>query len=102
MSLNLEPITEALKDRAREAAKELLNGTVNDIETFSNIMSIDLTEAVAAGDTEAVLEIGAQARALGEKHRIYASRQVWATFNSILVGGAQFMIVALRASMGSI
>lgn len=98
MNIDHEMLAEAIKNQAKQGLTNFLNGAADDIEAFSAEISIDMTEAIAAGDTEAIDEMKAQWRALAEKHRVYGSRQAWGVFSSILGGAGQLAVVAIRAA----
>lgn len=83
--MNEEKIANDLADIIEEHARRLLEGATSDLRVYVLAISADMAKAAFSDDREALMEeLLAQLKAVAEINRLRATKEAWATFESVV------------------
>lgn len=94
-------VAAALEAKLRERLGRMLQGAAADVAKYATAVSVDLAAAAAMQDERALRHLRAQAQMLGEKHRLQASRQLWAAAAEMIFDLGDLASAALGAAAGA-
>jgi len=80
----LDPVETKFADILEQHIKPYLTGVAADLRAFAEQMAADGAEAASMGNEAIIKELGMQAQALGEVHRLRANAEGWKTVGSIV------------------
>lgn len=91
----LAPAETHLAERLKRAVGAVAQGAAADVERYAAEMSVDLALAASLDDERALRHLAAQAKNLGEKHRLSASRAGWEQISEVTFDLGQTLAVGL-------
>jgi hypothetical protein len=95
--LNRPSLRADLEDALKSSLRTVLEGAEADLQAFAHEISGEMVIAAAGGDDEALQELSAQVRALGEANRLRAAGASWKVAADVVHGLTSFVIsTALR------
>ncbi|MEK7862362.1 MAG: hypothetical protein AAB295_03760 [Chloroflexota bacterium] len=96
--LNRPSLRDDLEGALKASLRTVLEGAEADLQDFAHEISGEMLTAAASGDDEALQELLAQVRALGEANRLRAGGASWKVAADVVHGLTTFVIsTALRS-----